>query len=300
MEFTLIRFIIKIVRPYILLEGILVYALGVSLARFLGNPIDWGFLILGQIWVTTFQAGSHFLEAYFCHSTDPKDPRRFHIETDETQEGIRRDIALWLSLAMYAATASLTLALIQNSVLNIAGIVLMGLIFIGSIFYSVPPFQLISSGYGELVQSIIIASLIPGIGFILQTGEIHRLVAMITFPIITLHLAMSIVLQFSRFASDTRKNNNTLLVRLGWERGLIFHNLLILGSFLLMGAAMLFGLPASIAIPTYAVLPLGLFQIWYLSRIGIGAKPNWRALNTTGILTFGLTVYLLLFRLLTR
>jgi len=300
MEFTLIRFIIKIARPYILLEGILVYALGVSLARFLGNPIDWGFVILGQIWVTTIQAGSHFIEAYFCYSTDPKDPRRFLIQTDENHDGIRRDIALWLSLALYAAAASLTLALIQNTGLNNAGFILMGLIFIGSIIYSVPPFQLVTSGYGELVQSIIMASLIPGIGFIFQTGEIHRLVAMITFPIITLHLAMSIALQFSSFASDTRKNRVSILVRLGWERGLIFHNLLILGSFLLMGAAMLFGLPASIAIPTYAVLPLGLFQIWYLSRIGVGAKPNWRALNITAILTFGLTVYLLLFRLLTR
>jgi len=300
MELVLIRFILKIVRPFILLEGVLVYSLGVSLARFLGNPIDWGLVILGQIWVTTYQAGSHFLEAYFYHPTDQKDPNRFRIETNDTQEGIRRDLALWFSLALYAATASLTLVFTQNTGLNNAGLVLMGLMLIGSILYTVPSFQLITSGYGELVQSIIMASLIPGIGFILQTGEIHRLVAMITFPIIMIHLAMSIALQFSRFASDTRNRNNTILVRLGWERGLTFHNFLILGSFLLMGMAMLFGLPISIALPTYAVLPLALFQIWYLSRIGAGAKPNWRALNTTAILTFGLTVYLLLFRLLTR
>ena len=74
-----------------------------------------------------------------------------------------------------------------------------------------------------------------------------------------------------------------------------FHNLLILASFLVIGAAMIFGLPSAVALPAFFVFPLGLFQIWYMTRIARGSKPIWRALNLVAILTFGLTAYLIAF-----
>jgi len=62
-----------------------------------------------------------------------------------------------------------------------------------------------------------------------------------------------------------------------------------------LGIAMLIGLPNDIALPTFLALPLGLFLIWYLTRIAAGAKPHWGALKITAILVYGLTVYLLSF-----
>ena len=73
----------------------------------------------------------------------------------------------------------------------------------------------------------------------------------------------------------------------------MLHNLLILGGFLLFGVSMLFGLPIQVSFPVFFVFPLGLFQIWYMTRIASGVKPNWRVLYPTAILTYGLSTYLL-------
>jgi 1,4-dihydroxy-2-naphthoate octaprenyltransferase len=171
----------------------------------------------------------------------------------------------------------------------------MGVAFILAILYAVPPFRMATAGYGDLIQAITMANLIPALGFILQTGELHQLVIISTFPLTTLYLAMSLALQLPHYLTDLRQERNTILVRLGWERGMLFHNVLILGSFLVVGIAMVFDLPARIALPAFLVFPLGLFQIWYMTRIAAGIKPNWTVLRWTGILTFGLFAYLVAF-----
>jgi len=302
MDLDISRFILKITKPFNLLGGILVYALGVSIARYLGNPINWAMVVFGQVWVTTYQLGSNYLEAYFQHPTKPGDPSRFQIESvkDETHDGLRRDLILWASFSAFSAMASITLVMFQSSGVNTPGLIVMGIILLGTILNTVPPFLLATSGYGELIQSILIASLIPVLGYILQNKEIHRLVAMSTFPVTMLHLAMAMAHQLQKYSYNVRNGRNTLMVRLGWERGMTYHNILSLGSYVLIGCAMLFGFPTSIAMPVFTVLPLTIFQIWYLTRIAVGVKPNWRVLNLTATLNFYLPVYLLVFRFLTR
>jgi len=177
---------------------------------------------------------------------------------------------------------------------------LMGLSFLGAVFYSVPPIDLSTSGYGELVASILVANFVPFFAFLLQTGELHRLLVMTTFPLTALHLAMMLAYEFPDYASDFKYQKQTLLVRMGWERGMLMHNLLILVSFLVLGTAAILGLPLAIALPGFLSLPLGLFQIWMMNRIGDGAKPNWPALTFTAAALLGITVYLLMFAFWTR
>jgi len=297
MDIHITRFIIRISRPLNLLGGILVYSLGVGIARYLGTPINWAIASLGQAWVTIFQLGFHYLSAYFLLPVKPRDPSRIPIPTagNEPHEGFRRDLILWAAFAAFAAIASLTLILIQNGVVNGAVLLVMGLIILSAFLYAVPPFQWVNAGYGELLLAITMANLFPALAYLLQQDELHRLVTMSTFPLTLLHLALQIAVQLPDFLQDFAKKRQTLLVRLGWERGMIYHNMLILGAFLLIGAALFFGLPTAIALPVFLVLPLGLFQIWYMNRIVAGAKPNWRALTLTASLVFGLTTYLLTF-----
>jgi 1,4-dihydroxy-2-naphthoate octaprenyltransferase len=303
MDHRVSYFLMRITRPMNLLAGVLLYALGVGIARYLGNPIDWGLVFIGQAWVVTFQLGAHFLAACFLLPTRPGDPNCIPVPKEESQEspqGIRRDLILWASAAAFTTTAFLTLILIRFNSVNGAILFLMGMMFVGGVLYSVPPFQLATSGYGEFILSFILANLVPALGFILQHGVLHRLVAMSTFPLTMLFLAMLLANQLPEYHLDVHRHWQNLLVRLGWERGMIFHNLLILGAFLLIGIAMFFGLPAPVGLPVFFVLPLGLFQIWYITRIAAGVKPNWRVLNLTALLTFGLTAYLFAFTFWTR
>lgn len=297
MDLRVENFFIKIARPLNLLGGILFYALGVGISRYLGNPIEWGLVILGQIWITTYQLGSHFLIAFFHYPTVFGNRNKIQIsdEEDEIPKFIRRDLILSAAFTAFTVVAMLSFLLMWTKEINGVVFVIMAIMVIVIIFYAVPPFQVVKSGYGELLQSILMANLIPGLAFALQYGEIHRLVAMATFPLTLLHVAISLATQFSTYANDLRSLKATLLTLLGWERGMILHNILILSAFFLFGMAMLFGLSTRVTFPVFFVLPLGLFQIWYMTRIASGVKPNWRLLTTTGILVLSLTTYLLTF-----
>jgi 1,4-dihydroxy-2-naphthoate octaprenyltransferase len=206
-----------------------------------------------------------------------------------------REIALWAAVASMAATTSFTVLLMQNRGISPGMLLLMLLIFLGAFFYSLPPVSLMSSGYGELTTSILVANLVPALAYIIQAEGLHRLVAMSTFPLTPLHIAMMLSFELPDYAIDYKYDKLTLMVLLGWERGMALHNLLILGAYLILGLSMIFGLPTSVALPAFFALPLGLFQIWYMWRIAGGMKPNWMVLTLSAVLTFGFTAYLLTF-----
>ena len=219
MNVSIARFLLKLSRPLDLLGGVLLYALGVGMARYLGSPIDWVVVTLGQAWVTTYQLGFHYLNAYFLHPTTPRDRTRITIPTDNENGKIemRRDLLMYAAFASLAAATSLTLVLMQKEGINGSIFILQGLFLIGAIFYCVPPLRLVNSGYGELVRSIIMANLVPAFAFILQHEELHRLVGMTTFPLTMIHLEMLLAIQLPDYYQNLKMGVQTLLVRLGWE-----------------------------------------------------------------------------------
>jgi 1,4-dihydroxy-2-naphthoate octaprenyltransferase len=145
-----------------------------------------------------------------------------------------------------------------------------------------------------------VANLLPSFSFLLQTGELHRLIAMSTFPLTALHLAMILAFEFPDYFNDIKFEKTTLLVRVGWQRGMNLHNILILIAYLLLALAAIFGLPLPIVLPAMFVLPLGALQIWQMRRIAVGAKPNWIAVTITPLAMFAITAYLLTFSFWTR
>jgi 1,4-dihydroxy-2-naphthoate octaprenyltransferase len=91
-----------------------------------------------------------------------------------------------------------------------------------------------------------------------------------------------------------------LMIRAGWENGMLFHNLSILSAYILLGLAAILGMPIALAWPAFLTLPLGLFQIRAVNRIAAGNKPNWLNLSLMAVALLGLTTYLLAFGYWTR
>ena len=303
MSLRAVRLFIKLSRPFFLLGAALVYALGVGIANYLGVTVDWGLYLLGQAWVTTMQLATHYFNEYFDSPADAANTNRTLFSGGSGalgEDGLPREVALWAGIAALTGAASITVMLMRAVGPNPALVLVMTLIFLGALFYSIPPVRLVESGYGELTTSFVVACLVPAFAFILQTGELHRLVAMSTFPLLALHLAMMLAFELPDFANDLKYEKLTLMVRLGWERGMVLHNFMILTAYLLIGLAMLFGFPLPIALPALLSLPLGLFGIWYMTRIAAGAKPNWNLLGWLAVLVFGVTAYLITFSFWTR
>ena len=298
-----IRLFFILSRPLFLVGGVLVYALGAGIARYLGTPIDWGLYVLGQIFVTTMQLSAQYLNEYYDSPADRDNPNRtpFSGGSGAIGEGkLSRETVMWVSLTTLTILASVTVVLINVAPVSPLLISIVVLAFLGSFFYSVPPVRLAYTGYGELTTSILVANLVPIFAFVLQFEELHRLLVMSTFPLTSLHLAMMIAFEFPDYLNDIKHDKLTLLVRVGWQRGMVLHNILILSAFLLLGLAATFGLPLAIVLPAFIPLPLGLLQIWQMRRIGAGAKPNWTTMGLTAVVLFASVAYLLAFTFWTR
>jgi 1,4-dihydroxy-2-naphthoate octaprenyltransferase len=302
MELRILLFI-RLSRPLFLLGGFLLFALGAGIARYLGAAIDWGIYFLGQAIVTSLQLSAQYLNEYFDSPADQANKNRNMFSGGSGAVGpgkISRTTVLLAALTALTVFCALIVLLIANQKLSPIMLLLLVISFLGALFYSTPPVNLAGSGYGELTTSILVANLVPAFAFLLQFGEFHRLVAMSTFPLTALHLAMMLGFEFPDYASDTKFGKNTLLVRMGWEKGMVLHNILIASAYLLFILAAIFGLPISIVLPAFLPLPLALLQIWLIRRIAAGARPNWQNLTLTSVVLFASEAYLLTFAFWTR
>jgi 1,4-dihydroxy-2-naphthoate polyprenyltransferase len=298
-----IRLLIRVSRPHFLLGAILVYALGVGVAKYLGVQVNWGLYLVGQVLVTTTQLGTHFLNEYHDGPADLDNPNRTPFSGGSGAVGpgkLSRSTVLLAALGCFAVTAAFTVLLISYMKLTPAILVVMILSFLGAFFYSSPPFKLSSSGYGELSTSILVAFMVPAFAFLLQAGDLHRLVAMTTFPLTAVHLAMMLAFELPDYGNDLRHEKRTLMVRMGWKNGMVLHNVLIISAYLLLGLAVTLGMPMMIALPAFFTFPLGLLQIWQMRRVAAGARPNWMAITLTPVVLFVAMTYLLAFAYWTR
>jgi 1,4-dihydroxy-2-naphthoate octaprenyltransferase len=281
-------------RPWSLLAGIILYALGGGIVHYLGFQINWSVYWLGQATVSLLQTSSYLLKAYYDLLEQPVRRRRPDPENDEDQPvEVPRHVVLQIAITTLSVGAVLTVLLLAQGALNLPAIIILGAAFFLSFFYAVPPVRLVYTGYGELVQAVLITNLIPTLAFLLQVGVFHRLLVMLTFPLTLLYLAMVLALSLHAYTDQMRQNRRTLMMRLGWQRGMFLHNVLIFMAYLLLAIAAIFGLPWFLTWPGLLTLPLGVFQVWHIIRIANAYPPRWRLLTLTAISLVGLTSYLL-------
>ena len=292
----------RLSQPQALLVGVLFYAMGGGIVHYLGESFNWNTYWLGQVCVIMLQLSSFYLKAVYDLpiNVNPSRGNPDGAGKDGSEVTYSRSTLLLLSTTTLTIGAVITVLLFANGTLNSSSLMMLGLAFLVSFFYAVPPFRLVYSGYGELAVSFLMANIIPALAFLLQVGNLHRLLAMITFPITALYLAMLLALSLEGYASDLKYSRKTSMVRLGWQRGMNLHNLLILFGFMLFGLAAVLGLPWLLTWPGLLGLPLGLFQIWQMSSIASGAKPHWRLLSFNAVATVVMTAYLVTFTLWTH
>jgi 1,4-dihydroxy-2-naphthoate octaprenyltransferase len=300
-----ISLFLRLSRPAFLLGPWLTYALGLGIANYLGLSLQTDVALLGMLWVSAMQLSTHYLNEYFDTMADNRNENRTWLSgvsgvLGDGEGQLPRYVALLAAATTLTIVALLTFGLGRLGVLDplVAGI--LAVAFLGAFFYSVPPLNLASSGFGELITSALVANLVPALAFSLQAGELHRLLAMATFPLTGLHLAGVLAFEFPDYATDLKFAKRTLLVRLGWQPAMLAHNLLLVVSYALLGLAYVFGLPAAIALPAFITLPLAALQVWYMQRIAQGVKPNWNALTLNAVAIMATTVYLLAYAFWTR
>jgi 1,4-dihydroxy-2-naphthoate octaprenyltransferase len=295
------RLLLRYARLLDLLAGVLLYALGAGLTVYLGNQINWSHYFLGQGCVTMLQLSAYFLKSAF----DLPAPHEIRFQTIRDEEIrqqatlITRNTVLLAAASTLTAGAVLTVILFSKGLINPTALIIIGIGLALVLAYAIPPFRLVYSGYGELIQAILIANITPALSFTIQFGELHQLLASLTFPLTALYIALQLATSLRSYTQDEFNQRRTAMTRLGWVYGMNLHNLLILFAYLVMVTASFIDLPWVLLRSGLFTLPIGLFQIWQMLRIARGAKPNWVLLTATAAATFALTAYFITFALWT-
>ena len=285
---------IRLSRPHFLLGGLLLFALGAAIAKYLGEEINTLQYLLGQGFVICIQLMGHYLNEYYDAPIDRLNESRTPFNAGSGALGPN---GLPRSVAFYAAITMLTLTGTLAGIMLLVGKVpllswIFGLLgFVGSYTYSALPLRTSVSGYGELITSLVVAGFVPSFSFSLFAGDLHRLIWMSTVPLIAFHFAMMLAFELPDYATDQKYDKRTLMVRVGWESGMRMHDYAILFGIFSFLVAFLNGLPGRVAIGGLIVLPLALAQIWQMNRIRNGFPPNWRIFTLGALLLFGLSTY---------
>lgn len=293
-------------RPSYLVGGVLFYALGAGIVHFLGNPIDWVSYWVGLGMVLLLHVSGSYLFAYYNFTTFINLAQKQTtannltdinlIQKQKTQSKsleMLRILFLQAGLTTLTIGAVLTVMLSTNGSMNLSAYFLIGISLVLSFSYAMPPTQFGMTGYGDLINTFLLAVLTPAFAYVLQAGELHRLLAMLSFPLSILTLAAFLALLLEGHVEDLRTGRKNLMTQLGWQRGMQFHNLLIFLGYLLFGLAAVLGLPWGLTWPAVLSLPVGVYQVWQMRQIANGAKPHWSLLRWTAYAVVAMTVYLL-------
>ena len=270
------------------------YFFGAGVARYLGRADSPLNLWLGLVWVLLLVLAMNLLTAYFRPPNEP-------LLEDETlkERNWLRAAFFQISLGLLGVVALLTLSLLISGITALS-LVLALLILFAAMAYALPPARLVTSGFGELLLSVLFALLIPAFALSLQIGEIHRLLVALAFPLLAILFAFFLLMDFPAYATDRKYERGSLLLRIGWERAVPLHHILILTAYLLFAAMPLFDLPRALFMPLFYAAPFAFVQIYWLQKITQGVPPNWRFLRFLAYSVIGLTLYILIFTLWTR
>ncbi|MBI4731103.1 MAG: prenyltransferase [Chloroflexi bacterium] len=279
---------IRLTRFVFLLGGFLLYALGAASAARMGAHINLAAYLIGQVVVTAIQLMAQYLNEYY------------DIEVDRLSAGSRTWFSggsgilaaggVPLSTVRTAARICGLVALLSGilaAILSPWTIPIILLSFLGAWFYSSPPLSLMSSGWGELTTSLIVAMLVPLVGYTIQAGLPPVELWLVVIPLVLVHAAMLISFEIPDHSADRLVGKQTLTVRLGIFRASRLMQVLIGLSFLFLIVLTLFTeYPVQWM---WVAIPLAIWQMTYINQVvRLPTRTRYHLLTAGGVGLFSL------------
>jgi len=143
------------------------------------------------------------------------------------------------------------------------------------------------------LETIIYLILPPALAFFLQSSDLHPFLTMTMVCLVPSYVAYRLFIQIRQFGFDQKRGSQTIAVKIGWEKSMVFHNASILLTYLFFALIALIGFPWFLIWPVFLTLPIGLVEIWLMERTRRGKKPLWRVMQTAAALVFFFPIYLL-------
>ncbi len=282
--------IIEAVNIPVLASLIISYMFGGAFISYLGKYLNGLIFWLGLAVVILFYLSSEFLASIHYYSI-PSDT------LDRSLQLKLKNFFFQTSLAFLATGAGITVLLFFLGKRELEIWLFLALFFAINVIFVMRPFDWRNKGYRDLLDAFNLAVLTPAFAVVLQLGEIHRSLLLITFPIFFLVIAIFLALSLEHYYDDLKSGHRTLMTMVGWKSGMNLHNIFLLLFFLTYGLGAVIGLPSRLLLPAMIAFPFSLLQFWELSRIQSGEKPRWLFLKYVAWATVGVLAYFLIFNL---
>ncbi len=272
---------VQLGRPHFLFGGVLLHALGVTMALYDGAKLHLDALIWGQIAITATQWMTHYANDYFDYEADRANP------TPSLWAGGSRVLVegrLFPRTALNTALVLTGIALVADLALSLwvrPGLLTLGLLLTAQALawcYSAPPICLHSRGIGEISASLTVAFLVPLTGFYLQAGTLTALPIVTVLPLCCLQFAMLLSVEFPDVEGDALAGKRTLVVRLGRRNAARLYVLVIMLAYAMLPLLLRVGLPGTGAAAFASLSPLALWLVWRVSRGDWQNPRRWNGL----------------------
>ncbi|OJX46933.1 MAG: hypothetical protein BGO78_15650 [Chloroflexi bacterium 44-23] len=282
--------IVEAVNIPVLVSLIVSYVIGAAFVSYLGRYLNGLIFWLGLAVVILFYLSSEFLARIYYYSI----PR----ETIERSFQLRlKNFFLQTSLAFLATGAGITVLIFFLGKRDLEIWLFLAMFFVLDVIFVMRPFDWRNKGYRDLLDAFNLAVLTPAFAVVLQLGEIHSSLLLITFPIFFLIIAIILALSLEHYYADLKSGHRTLMTMVGWKTGMNLHNIFLLLFYLTYGIGAVLGLPSRLLLPALVAFPFSLLEFWELSRIGSGEKPRWVFLKFVAWASVGVMTYFLIFNL---
>ncbi|MFW5748162.1 MAG: prenyltransferase [Chloroflexota bacterium] len=256
-------------RPLQLLSVILVYGLGLLVARAHGYHATPTQIILALVVLLAVAVSIHYANEYADHETDAlTQPTTFSGGSGALPAGlIARGVVLWLALFVLAVgLAGGMLGLLTGWLPLWAAVVLVTGAFFGWT-YSLPPLALAWSGWGELDNAVLGGLLLPVYGYLIAAGMISSGAVLVFIPFTMLVFLNLLATTWPDRHADAAVGKRTLATR--WSADLLRRLYLgvTAGFTLMFGVLAVCILPAGVTLGSLIVLPLLLLGTVHYTRV---------------------------------
>lgn len=150
-----------------------------------------------------------------------------------------------------------------------------------------------SRPYLLLVEVLFVVVLPPAAAFFSQSSDPHRLLTLMTISLLPAYVSYNLLQQIIHFGEDQKNDTTSLVIQIGWEKSMVFHNAFILITYAAFALIALFGFPWFLLWPVFLTLPIGLLEIWLMERTRQGGKPLWRVMRIATLSVFFIPQYLI-------
>ena len=274
-------------RAHFLAGGVVMYGMGVMVARADGASTDLLHLVWGQVGVSAIQLMTHFVNEYHDATRDALVANRtlFSGGSGVIPAGrLTKRVAVRgaMACAFVGILVTLTVGWPLRHEFKAGVTMVYAAALLTGYGYSAPPLRLMTRGLGELIAASTVALLTPLAGYGITAGRLDASVIWLGLPLLAASLAFMITVELPDYEADRSTGKRTWVVRLGRDRAGNVHNgLLILAYVLLALVATTGHLPDPVAALLWWTLPLA---VWQTGGVWLRIHKGW---NHYGLLAGG-------------